>query len=400
MLPTKFWAEMSWRDFAAADMSKVVAVLPVAAIEQHGPHLPVGVDTFINEGYLATAVKQIPDDMPVLILPIQAVGKSNEHIEYPGTLTFSLETVTRAWTEIGDSVARTGCRKLIFMNSHGGNVPVIDAVARELRVRHRMLAVHAAWHRLGYPAELFSAQERAHGIHGGEAETSLMLAFRPKTVRMSEAQNFVSAAIGIEQEFRQLRVTQPIGFGWMASDLHPLGTAGDASKATAEKGEACAENGAEAFLDLVARRVGFRSCAPQAGAACRRGMTARALTPFALEFTRVTVRPHLRLNLGRPKATRISQNCCVAYLGGRRELGLRFARRSRCSQVLGEIAFRASTSTIFHRNLGGSDKKARFSSSDGFVSPRLRCLHRRLERGPQVASAVGGMNSESWLGAW
>jgi creatinine amidohydrolase len=257
MLPTKFWAEMSWRDFAAADMSRVVAVLPVAAIEQHGPHLPVGVDMIINEGYFTTAVKRIPDDMPVLILPIQAIGKSNEHIEYPGTLTFSLETISRAWTEIGDSVARTGCRKLIFMNSHGGNVPVIDVVARELRVRHRMLAVHAAWHRLGYPSELFSAQERAHGIHGGEAETSLMLAFRPNTVRMSEAQNFVSAAIGIEQEFRQLRVTQPIGFGWMASDLHTLGTAGDASKATAEKGEACAENGAGAFLDLLRDVLAF-----------------------------------------------------------------------------------------------------------------------------------------------
>ncbi len=153
MLPTRFWAEMSWRDFAAADMEKVVAVLPVAAVEQHGPHLPVGVDMFINEGYLATAIKRIPDDMPVLILPIQAIGKSNEHTEYPGTLTFSMETVTRAWTEIGDSVARAGCRKLIFMNSHGGNVPVIDAVVRELRVRHRMLAVHAGWHRLGYPAD-------------------------------------------------------------------------------------------------------------------------------------------------------------------------------------------------------------------------------------------------------
>ena len=257
MLPTKFWAEMSWRDFAAADMSKVVAVLPVAAIEQHGPHLPVGVDTFINEGYFASAVKRIPDDMPVLILPIQAVGKSNEHIEYPGTLTLSTETIVRAWTEIGESVARTGCRKLIFMNSHGGNVPVIDAVARELRVRCRMLAVHAGWHRLGYPADLFSAEERAHGIHGGEAETSLMLAFRPKTVRMTEAQNFVSSAIGIEQEFRQLRVTQPVGFGWMASDLHPLGTAGDASKARAEKGEACAENAAEAFIDLLRDVLAF-----------------------------------------------------------------------------------------------------------------------------------------------
>jgi creatinine amidohydrolase len=257
MLPTKFWAEMSWRDFAAADISKVVAVLPVAAIEQHGPHLPVGVDTFINEGYLARAVKRIPDDMPVLILPVQAIGKSNEHTEYPGTLTFSLETVVRAWTEIGDSVARTGCRKLIFMNSHGGNVPVIDAVVRELRVRHWMLAVHAGWHRLGYPPDLFSAVERAHGIHGGDAETSLMLAFKPKTVRMGEAQDFVSSAIGIEQEFCQLRVTQPIGFGWMASDLHPLGTAGDASKATAEKGEACADHGADAFIDLLRDVLAF-----------------------------------------------------------------------------------------------------------------------------------------------
>ncbi len=257
MLPTKFWAEMSWRDFAATDMSKVVAVLPVAAIEQHGPHLPVGVDMFINEGYLARAASRIPDDMPVLILPLQAIGKSNEHIEYPGTLTFSLETVTRAWTEIGDSVARAGCRKLIFMNSHGGNVPVIDAVARELRVRHRMLAVHAGWHRLGYPADMFSPVERAHGIHAGDAETSLMLAFRPNTVRMSEARNFVSQAIEIEKEFRHLRVTQPIGFGWMASDLHELGAAGDASKATAEKGEACAGYGADAFIDLLRDVLAF-----------------------------------------------------------------------------------------------------------------------------------------------
>jgi creatinine amidohydrolase len=257
MLPTKFWAEMSWRDFAVTDMEKVVAVLPVAAIEQHGPHLPVGVDMFINEGYLARAASRIPDDMPVLILPVQAIGKSNEHIEYPGTLTFSLETVARAWTEIGESVARTGCRKLVFMNSHGGNVPVIDAVVRELRVRRGMLAVHAAWHRLGYPPDLFSSVERAHGIHGGEAETSLMLAFRPETVRMENAQDFVSSAVGIEQEFRQLRVTQPIGFGWMASDLHSLGTAGDASKATTEKGEACADNAAGAFLDLLRDVLAF-----------------------------------------------------------------------------------------------------------------------------------------------
>jgi creatinine amidohydrolase len=257
MLPTKFWAEMSWRDFAAADMSKVIAVLPVAAIEQHGPHLPVGVDTFINQGYLARAVERVRHDMPVLFLPVQAIGKSNEHIEFPGTLTFSLETVARAWIEIGDSVARTGCRKLIVINSHGGNVPVIGAVVRELRVRHRMLAVQAAWHTLGYPEGLFSAEERAHGIHGGDAETSLMLAFRPELVRMGEARNFVSAAVAIEEEFKRLRVTQPIGIGWMSSDLNELGAVGDAANATAAKGEACAECGVDGFLELLRDVLAF-----------------------------------------------------------------------------------------------------------------------------------------------
>src|ERR1700735_1537701 len=109
---------MGWRDFQATDMSKVIAVLPVAAIEQHGPHLPVGVDTFINEGYLARTIARLAADPPVLFLPVQAIGKSNEHIEFPGTLTLSHETIIRAWTEIGESVARAGCRKLIFVNSH------------------------------------------------------------------------------------------------------------------------------------------------------------------------------------------------------------------------------------------------------------------------------------------
>ncbi len=251
MLPTKIWAEMSWRDFSDADMSKVVAVLPVAAIEQHGPHLPVGVDAFIAEGYLKRAAARVPADLPVLFLPLQQIGKSDEHVEFPGTLTLSMETLTRAWIEIGESVARTGCRKLIIMNSHGGNSPVIDVVARELRMRRQMLAVHASWRRLGYPEGLFSARERAHGIHGGDEETSLMLAFRPETVRMGDARDFSSAAISMEREFKHLRATQPIGFGWMTSDLNQSGAVGDAANATAAKGEACAEHGADAFVDLL-----------------------------------------------------------------------------------------------------------------------------------------------------
>jgi len=257
MLPTKFWAEMSWRDFQDAEMSEVVAVLPVAAIEQHGPHLPVGVDAFINEGCLARAAARLPAELPVLFLPAQTIGKSGEHGEFPGALTLTAETLIRAWTEIGDSVARTGCRKLVFLNSHGGNAPVIDIVAGELRARLRMLVVHASWRRLGYPEGLFSARERAHGIHGGDAETSLTLAFRPDTVKMAEARDFVSAAAAMERDFKLLRPTPPIGFAWMASDLNGYGAVGDAASATAAKGEACAEYGADALVALLSDVAAF-----------------------------------------------------------------------------------------------------------------------------------------------
>ncbi|RYB01903.1 creatininase family protein [Lichenibacterium ramalinae] len=248
---TKFWAEMTWTDFREADMASAIAVLPVAAIEQHGPHLPVGVDTFIMEGYLAAAVARLPDDLPALVLPVQAVAKSNEHLAFPGTLTFSAETVIRAWREIGESVHRAGVRKLVIVNSHGGNIPPLDIVARELRVRLGMLVVVASWSRFGYPAGLYGPGEAVHGIHGGEAETSLMLAFRPELVRREAVRNFVPNSVAIAEEFTWLRVTQPVGFGWMAQDNSAEGAMGDAASATAEKGVATADNGAAAFIALL-----------------------------------------------------------------------------------------------------------------------------------------------------
>ena len=186
------------------------------------------------------------------ILPVQAIGKSNEHIEFPGTLTFSHETVIRAWTEIGDSVARAGCRKLVFINSHGGNVPVIDIVARELRVNHKMLAVHAAWHRLGLPDGLFSPRG-ARARHPRRRGRDLADARLPAADGEDGAKPRISSAPRSASSGRckQLRVTQPIGFGWMASDLTAAGVAGDASKATLEKGEACADYAAAAFIDLL-----------------------------------------------------------------------------------------------------------------------------------------------------
>lgn len=250
-MPAHYWMDLSWRDFEARDMAETIAILPTAAIEQHGPHLPVGVDTMIAQGYLDRVAALMPADLPALILPIQSIGKSNEHLAYPGTLTFSASSILSAWVEIGESVARAGCRKLVIVNAHGGNVALIDIIARELRVRFDMLAVTTAWHRLGYPPGLFSAREATHGIHGGDAETSLMLAFRPETVRMEHAADFVSRGEGLANQFTHLRIGQPAGFGWMSQDLHPEGVVGEAHLATAEKGNAAADFGARAFIELL-----------------------------------------------------------------------------------------------------------------------------------------------------
>ncbi len=251
MPPTRFWTEMSALDFRETDMAQMIAVLPVAAVEQHGPHLPVGVDAHIMQGYLDRVVERLPEDLAVLFLPLQSIGASLEHIAFPGTLSLPSDVAIGAWTAIGESVARAGCRKLVLLNSHGGNSAVLSRIALDLRARFDMLAVVASWHRFGYADGLFSEEEQTHGIHGGDIETSLMLAFRPDLVRMHLADDFRSAGLDMEREFTWLRPDRPIGFGWMAQDLSPTGVVGDATSATPAKGETTADYGATAFIELL-----------------------------------------------------------------------------------------------------------------------------------------------------
>jgi creatinine amidohydrolase len=251
MPPKRFWHEMTTYDFRVPEVADWIAVLPVAAIEQHGPHLPVATDMIINNGHIARTLQILPDAIPAVFLPTQAIGKSNEHISSPGTLTFTWETVTKAWLEIGDSVARAGVRKLVIVNSHGGNVPIIDVVARELRVRHDMLVVGTAWSRFGQPDGLYGDHDRRFGIHGGEIETSIMLALRPDLVKMDEARDFRSAQESFEQEFKHLRAHGLSQFGWKAQDLNPDGTVGNAAIASAEKGNASLDHAAAAMVELL-----------------------------------------------------------------------------------------------------------------------------------------------------
>jgi creatinine amidohydrolase len=243
--------EMTWQDLAGAETGRWIAVLPLAAVEQHGPHLPLGVDTFIAEAYLERVGRLLPDDLPVTFLPVQRVGVSAEHLSYPGTLTFSATTAIAAWTELGDCLVRAGLRKLVLVTSHGGNVAAMELVARDLRTRLGVLAVTVGWHRFGYPDGTFTAEEKKHGIHGGDIETSLMLAAMPGTVRMDRAPNATPATIEMAREFKWLGAYRPAGFAWMTQDLNPTGAIGNATLASAEKGEAALAHGAKAFVELL-----------------------------------------------------------------------------------------------------------------------------------------------------
>lgn len=250
-LPRPHWKDMTTVDFATADTARWIAMLPVAAIEQHGPHLPVATDATINEGNVAAMLKKLPASLPVTVLPTIAVGKSNEHIHSPGTLTLSHETLARVVIEIGESVRRAGIRKLVLANSHGGNIAVLDVVARELRVRCGMLVVVASWSRLGMPTGLYSEWEQAYGIHGGDMETSVMLALTPDVVRMDKAKKFHSLQERLVQSHRHLRAHGAAAFGWIAQDLGPDGTVGDASIATAEKGRMTIDHVTDRMVELL-----------------------------------------------------------------------------------------------------------------------------------------------------
>lgn len=249
-----YWWNLSTAEFAGRDMSQAVAILPIATVEQHGPHLPVGVDSMINAGIIARVMAQIDPALPVLTLPMIPVGKSTEHLSYPGTLTLSWELVAKIWFEMGECVRRTGCRKIILFNSHGGQVALSEIVARDLRAKLGMLAVAATWFRITPVEGIFSAYEDLHGYHGGEIETSMMLALHPELVDMSRAADFRQLSQVMVDEAEILR---PGLFGWMAEDLHPAGVSGNAATSDAARGEALVQRAADRLVQLIHETAAF-----------------------------------------------------------------------------------------------------------------------------------------------
>jgi creatinine amidohydrolase len=249
--PPRDWTDINWAEVEAEAATRWIAVLPLAATEQHGPHLPFATDVMIGEAYLARVRELLPDNIPATFLAIQPIGISTEHIDFPGTLTLSSEAALKEWMALGTSVARAGVKKLVIVTSHGGNSAAMTLVAQDLRAFHGLLTVTTSWSRFGVPDGLFPAEELRHGIHGGAVETSIMLARYKAHVRESAIADFRSRGIAMEKDYRWLSAHRPAPFAWQAQDLHPSGAVGNATLASAEKGERLLDHGARAFIELL-----------------------------------------------------------------------------------------------------------------------------------------------------
>jgi creatinine amidohydrolase len=252
--PNRFWADLTTRDFAALDATRTVAVLPLGATEQHGPHLPLGVDTRLADGIVAAMLPLLLPDASVLVLPTQAIGLSPEHARFAGTLTLSAETLIRMWKEIGAGVARAGIKKLVLFNAHGGHVGAMDVVARELREAHDLIVYSVSWFNLplGAAGTQFGADEHRFGVHAGDIETSMVLALHPELVRMQAAEDFASASRQRAADYVILGNGKSAKLGWAMQDYNAQGAAGNALAATAVKGRAVVEAAARQLALLLA----------------------------------------------------------------------------------------------------------------------------------------------------
>jgi creatinine amidohydrolase len=227
------FAYLNWKQVDALPRDSTLLVLPTAAIEQHGHHLPLATDTLINNLLLGHALKKLPANVSVYALPTVQYGKSNEHLGFPGTLSLSASTFMAVVRDIGSSVASAGFQKLALHNTHGGNSSLIDVLARDLRAEFalRTFALHGSG---GIAFEGLTAQERAYGFHAGEVETSFLLAASPELVnRTAYTVNYIA---DLERPELLLPENAPATFAWLTRDISPSGVMGDPRAASAEKG--------------------------------------------------------------------------------------------------------------------------------------------------------------------
>ena len=255
--PKVEWRSMDEAYVRAADTSDWIAVLPLGATEQHGPHLPAETDTIIAEAVSDQLCASGVDELDVRILPAEAVGYSPEHLDHPETKSLSYDEAISRWVDIGEQVANAGVRRFVLLNAHGGNSPLMTIVAQELRVRLSMLAVATSWTRFIKDLKEISVEEHAFGIHGGDIETSVILALMPDAVDMSKANDFPNLQERLALDYKHLRAYGPHAFGWKAADLNPLGVTGNAGAASPAKGNLLLKSATNGVLELLREVADF-----------------------------------------------------------------------------------------------------------------------------------------------
>ncbi|MGQ4645986.1 creatininase family protein [Lyngbya aestuarii] len=256
--PERFFPYLTWTDIQAMpDKENVVIIQPVGSIEQHGPHLPLIVDSAIGVGVLGKALTKLEPDIPAYALPNLYYGKSNEHWHFPGTITLSAQTLLAVLMEMADSIYRAGFRKLVLMNSHGGQPQVMEIAARDIHQQHEDFLVFPlfTW-RVPYPGkELTTPEELEYGIHAGDLETSVMLSLLPEQVRMDKAVKEYPHGL---PEDSLLSMEGKLPFAWVTRELTASGVLGDATAATKEKGDRLLESVSDSWAKVIKDIYKFR----------------------------------------------------------------------------------------------------------------------------------------------
>ena len=215
-------------------------VWPFGACEQHGPHLPLITDTFFAENILIKTLEGLPQEMPIWMMPSQSIGFSPEHQAFPGTLSLSANVLLSLVTDIGQQIASMGFQRLVFFNAHGGQIGLLQAVSRQLRIQCPSLAVLPCFLWSGVPGlgELLPDKEVEEGLHAALAETSLMWHMAEELVRQDHLFNKKNSNEDVVSTPKGWSLEGASPCAWLTEDLSSSGVIGDASSSNPKLGAA------------------------------------------------------------------------------------------------------------------------------------------------------------------